>query len=197
MNGQTDTTTTTKGTWWCITAFNKDLEYLLKVQSGEEPMPSFWKELAGGEEECGTTKRRHFQGCLHTAETRMSKIKKVLPTANIQKLKSTSEKLKQYAMKSETAVGPKTIVKNDKYYSMEDVLLKCAEIYVEQLSEDVDILCEDDCGFRTISSRLVRQNFFLVSLCSQPQMARAWKMYYIAIINVYKERLETTEEQQV
>lgn len=197
MNGQTDRQT--KSSWWSITAFNDEVDYLLEIQNGEKEMPSFWKELSGGEEACPTSGKRHYQGCLHTSHTRMSQIKKVLPTAHIERCKATPELLKKYALKSETAVGEKKTTKNDKYYTMEDVLLKCAEVFVEQFQEETDVICEDDCGYQRISSRVVRQNFFLINLCSQPQMARAWKMYYITIINVFKERREETNvvEQQV
>lgn len=186
MNGQTDNQT--KSSWWSITAYGDELDKLLALQEGTIEYPSFVKAIFGGKEECPQTKRLHFQGALNTAHVRFSAIKKFLPKSHIESCKSDAESLKKYAMKDETSVGDKLAKSNPKYFTMESLMTKLGETFVEQFLEDYSLITEsDDCGYSIISDKLLQDNFFLISLCSQPQVARAWKLYYGRCIKRFKE----------
>lgn len=202
MDGQTGRTDTTKKScWWSITAFNDDMDMLVAIQEGERDLPNNWRQLYGGVEECPKTGKKHFQGALNTASVRMANIKSILSTAHIEPVRSNAECLKKYAMKSETAVGEKSVVKNLKYYSVSDVLLLFAEKYVEKwmpykVKYDEDILEDEDKGFARIGSEIIREKYELVALISQPQVARAWKLFHWSIISVYEERRDKLIEEE-
>jgi len=186
---QQTTSQTAKSSWWSITAYNEELEYLLALQGGTADCPPQIKAIYGGEEECPTTKRRHFQGALNTPQVRFSAVKKLLPKSHIEPLRSSVEALKRYVLKAETAVGEKRSMKNYKYYTLESLLTKLAETFVEEMGEEWSIITDDnDHGFHIIAQKLLTpQNFFLVNLCSQPQTVRAWRMFYYNAIRTYKE----------
>lgn len=186
---------TAKSSWWSITAYGEELEYLLALQGGTADFPPVVKAIYGGVEECPKTQRLHFQGALNTAQVRFSAVKKILPKSHIEACRSDAESLKRYAMKDETSVGQKSSSTNPKYYTMESLMVKLAETWVERFEEDLDIITgNDDYGFSVISSRLLRENFFLISLCSQPQIGRAWKLYWSTCVKRYKELRDEVPE---
>lgn len=132
---------TDKATWWSVTAFNDEIELLEK---GE--FPSYVKAVYGGKEECPDTKRLHFQGAIQLrSQQRLSTLKKWLPTAHFE-IARNKDAIKKYAMKEETAVGPKTEKINDiEHISVEKIMLKLADEwdsdvyneYIEQLGDDI------------------------------------------------------------
>lgn len=175
MNGQTDKQT--KSSWWSLTAFNEDMDNLVLIQEGMVEMPSNWKRLYGGVEECPKTGKKHFQGALNTAHIRMSNIKKILPTAHLEPCKHGAENLKRYAMKDETSVGEKKVVSNARYMPMEECLIllavKCHTDYEGQYNE-----LDDSMGFWQCAESLLEERIELTALVTQPQMLRAWKNMY-------------------
>lgn len=113
---------TDKSTWWSVTAYNKEIE------SCEGTLPEFVREIHGGREICPSTGRLHFQGAIRCYEQiRLAKFKSWLPTAHIQPCRST-EALKKYVMKKETAVGEKTIRTNPiPHYTAHQICLLLAQ----------------------------------------------------------------------
>lgn len=120
----TDRQTDTRSSCWSITSFDKDEWNRL-----EGDLPSFVKKVWGGKEECETTKRIHFQGCLETTYCRFSQVKKWLPSSHIEKA-IKKEALIEYAMKEETAVEEKKERKNNEYFSLDKFLILIAENYL-------------------------------------------------------------------
>lgn len=130
---------TDKATWWSVTAFNQEIDLLEK---GE--FPSYVKAVYGGREECPDTKRLHFQGAVQLrSQQRLSTLKKWLPTAHFEVARN-KDAIKKYAMKEETAVGPKTEKINDiEHITVEKIMLKMADewdsdVYSEYLEEFKD-----------------------------------------------------------
>nr|WAE42271.1 MAG: replication associated protein [Cressdnaviricota sp.] len=103
---------TAKATWWSITLYGDEIERVNDVRN----FPEWVSKIYGGLEKCPTTDRTHFQGALQCrSQQRFSKIKGWLPTAHIEVARS-AEAIKQYAMKSETAIGEKKIQVNPKQF---------------------------------------------------------------------------------
>ena len=103
---------TEKSTWWSITVYGDEIARV------EDPtqFPEWVAKMYGGREECPTTKRLHFQGALQChGQQRFGKIKGWLPTAHIERAVAV-EALKKYVMKSQTAIGEKTIVQTPKKF---------------------------------------------------------------------------------
>lgn len=93
--------------WWSVTAYNGEIELLEKGK-----LPDWVKTVYGGKEECPDTKRIHFQGAIqcHSQQV-LGRFKEWLPTAHMEIARKV-QALKNYAMKSETAVGEKLIRHN-------------------------------------------------------------------------------------
>lgn len=116
----------TKSTWWSITEFQPEYQELLADGSR---YASFVKAVYGGLEKCPDTGRIHYQGAIQcNRNVRFSQVKQWLPKAHIQPVKVSAEKLKEYVMKAETAVGEKkAIINENQYFSINDVCLMLAE----------------------------------------------------------------------
>lgn len=85
---------------------------LEEMRTGKQLLPEFVKTLYGGLEEAPTTKRIHFQGLVQCfQQQRFSRFKEWLPTAHMEFAKDVN-KCRQYALKSDTAVGDKGVVYN-------------------------------------------------------------------------------------
>jgi len=113
---------TAKSIWWSVTAFEDEIELC------EGTLPEFAKAIYGGREKCPSTGKEHFQGALQCYEqVRMAKIKSWLKKAHLEPARS-SEALKKYAMKNETASGEKTIRKNPVvHYTAQEICLLLAQ----------------------------------------------------------------------
>lgn len=129
-----------KSTWWSVTAFNDEIQLLEK---GE--FPDYVQRVYGGKEECPETKKIHFQGAVQCRrQVRLTQLKKWLPTAHFE-IAHNKEALKKYAMKEETAIGPKTERQNEvELITVEKLMYKLADewdndIYAEYLEQ-----CKDD-----------------------------------------------------
>lgn len=113
---------TAKSIWWSVTAFEDEILLC------EGTLPEFARAIYGGREKCPSTGREHFQGALQCYEqVRMAKIKSWLKTAHLEPARS-SEALKKYAMKNETASGEKTIRNNPvPHYTAQAICLLLAQ----------------------------------------------------------------------
>jgi len=134
---------TDKATWWSVTAYNDEIAMLEK---GE--FPTYVKAVYGGREECPETKRIHFQGAIQLrSQQRLGTLKKWLPTAHFEVARN-KDAIKKYAMKEETAVGPKTEKINEvEHISVEKIMLKLADewdpdVYAEYIEQYTDDLKE-------------------------------------------------------
>ena len=116
-----------KGTWWSVTAYNDDIKL---IESGE--FPSYVKKVYGGREECPETK-----GCIQLrSQQRMKKLKEWLPTAHFEVARQ-KDCLVRYAMKEETAIGPKTVRENNiEHITVEKIMMKLADEW------DIDVFSE-------------------------------------------------------
>lgn len=194
QNCKSQSVSQTRSSWWSITAYNDELDYLVKVQEGEVDMPSYWRQLYGGVEECPTSGKLHFQGALNTSQIRMGRLKKDLPTAHLEPCFAGAESLKKYVMKEETSVGEKREIKNDRYYSLVDSLDLLVEVYINDCNEDENILATEDFGFWYLTNLVIWDKKFLVQLYSQPQSIRAWKKFGKTLIQKYKFSKRQAEE---
>jgi len=113
---------TEKSTWWSITAWKEEIELC------EGTLPEYVKQILGGREICPSTGKEHFQGAIQCyQQIRLAKFKSWLPKAHIEPCRST-EALKKYVMKKETASGEKTIRQNSvPHYSAHQICLILAQ----------------------------------------------------------------------
>lgn len=121
-----------RATYWSVTAFNSEIELLEKQE-----YPDFVKKIYGGREKCPKTGTEHFQGmiqCLH--QVRLSKLKKWLPTSHLEIAKD-KDALEKYVMKSETAVGEKTVVVNSN--TVHGFAMKLVEEIQDELLETYEV----------------------------------------------------------
>lgn len=103
-------------TWWSVTAFNDEIALC------EDPSkyPPWCLRIYGGVEKAGTTGTLHYQGAMQCiGPIRRKQIKSWLKTAHLEQSKKTIA-LKQYAMKTDTAVGEKLINDNPNPYISAD-----------------------------------------------------------------------------
>lgn len=116
------THTTTKSTWWSITAYGENIERC------EGALPEWVKAIYGGREECPKTKRIHFQGAIQCHDqVRMSKFRTWVPGAHLEPARS-ADALREYAMKADTAVGEKIKRENPtKFYKAHEICKMIAD----------------------------------------------------------------------
>lgn len=116
-----------KSIWWCVTAWNDEIE----LMEDSSRYPTWVRSVLGGREECPKTGKLHFQGALQLkTQMRMKAIKSWLPKAHLEPSRS-EEALKKYAMKQQTAVGPKEVRVNPaRHYSADEL---CERIAYEVL----------------------------------------------------------------
>jgi len=196
MNSQT--VSQTRSSWWSITAYNDDIQLLNDMVSGTHEFPSFVREIYGGEEECPTTGRVHFQGALHTTQVRFGAVKKIFPNSHIEGLKSNAECLKAYVMKDETAVGEKRKATNQNFITIDGLMMMIASEFLKihdiwDANRIGSLYDEKDCGFWSLTKPIVMKKPFLANLCSQPQSIRCWIHYCEVFIQLaYDQREETS-----
>lgn len=165
-----------KSCCWSITAFNEDLLSIQSMARMEITIPDIIKEIYGGLERCPKTGKDHYQGCLITSQCRMSALKKIFPTAHLEPAKK-KEALIKYAMKADTAVDIKKKAVNPNYITMSGALEAMARIALKYYTID-EIEQSDDLKYRHLSSQIISKNLSFVSIYSNPQTMRSWKMYY-------------------
>lgn len=132
----------TKALWWSVTAFN-DSE-IGKLENRLE-FPDWVECIHGGREECPETKRLHFQGAIQCRrQMRFNQVKKWLPTAHLEVARNPSA-IKKYALKPETAVGPKDSIKNpEPNITINSIMIKLAEWWDNKMLLKLCELYEDD-----------------------------------------------------
>jgi len=157
---------TDKATWWSITTFDEGEQGWLKAGV----YPGFVKQVHGGLEKCPTSNRIHFQGALQCkAQQRFSAIKAILPKAHIEAAIS-SEALRKYAMKDETAVEAKKVHTNATPYFTQEMLLRLLAIQ-PTIYRTHDT--EKDYWYR--ANIILLRRPFLVGMLTKPDTYRAWK----------------------
>ena len=128
-------------------------------------------------EKCPTTGRLHFQGALQCrSQQRFSAIKDWLPTTHIESARKPPVVLKNYAMKQETAVGPKEVRENQrKFLSMADALTIIGGLSLDFIPKP-DTYKQDikDAYWSAVRQHLRQDKHEDISLFSQPQMIAAW-----------------------
>lgn len=153
---------TDKATYWCVTAFNAEIE----AMENKSTWPTWVAEVHGGRELCPKTKKLHFQGMVKCkSQQRLSAFKPWLPTAHLEAARQ-KDALKQYALKAETAVGPKTSVKNEKPYYTTEMILRLLAI-------SQPLLGQDDFWGRV--NRILLEKPYLCGLLAKPDIYRLWK----------------------
>lgn len=173
-----------KSTWWSITVFGDEIALV----EDEKLWPSFVEKVFGGREECPDTKRVHFQGAVKCRQQqRFSAIKKWLPTTHIEVARS-SEALKKYAMKEDTAVGLKEERSNPRVYlTMAQALLKVASVvyvnmelfnirqYNAMDQKDYDAKKFYEAEYWLAVNKILRSSDIEdIGLYTNPQFLRAW-----------------------
>lgn len=159
---------TDKATWWSVTAYGDEI--LLLEDSVKYP-PDVAK-VYGGREECPTTGREHFQGCIQLRkQQRLKWFKSWLPTAHLETARS-SEALKKYAMKADTATGDKLERQNAvKYYSADEICLligsKVTDDMIEKSADHKD-------WFKSSINVLLRENVKLAGQLMNPSLRNFW-----------------------
>jgi len=135
-------------TWWCVVAYNKDIEIL----EAPPPYPFYVRKIYGGREKCPDTGNIHFQGAIQCwSAVRGTQFKSWLPTANLQKARC-KEALAKYAMKAETAIGPKIIQENSLPHFPANVI--CEKIAMAIVSDKGQTDRQTDSFWRGVKSIL-------------------------------------------
>jgi len=171
---------TDKATWWSVTEFLPEYQDVLKDNS---KWPDWVKAVHGGLEQCPSTSTIHFQGAIQCVrQVRFTQIKQWLPKAHIEVARS-SEALRKYAMKSDTAVGDKVVVSNSReYWSMERSMCELA-LYASEYEEFSMGLRERGCEppkcpekeeYWFCVRKILRLQPFRASTFAQPQMEKFW-----------------------
>lgn len=187
-----------RSTCWSVTAYNDDIMTLVDKTN----VPDFVKEIYGGEEECPTTGRLHFQGALVLrTQQRMSALKKWLPQTHFEVARNR-DALKKYAMKEDTAAGEKVEWSNPQQYEqLHEWLLKAAKVFVKTEDDyysglrDQSVQIKDPHRDTYIwsTSKLIAEDISMLNKYSNPQFIAAWRMYAPVIIG--KARLLLRQEE--
>lgn len=190
---QTDMATTVKSNWWSVTAYNDEIELLIKAQNGDLETPPYVKEIHGGIEECPTTKRQHFQGALRTDSIRMSQLKKWLPTAHLEKARR-HEALVAYALKAETAVGEKQSSVLSTHMSPDKLVCQLIEFRYHHITERLPTRGSDLVrDYHTVVNRFIQHDFDnrrrLMSMLADPRTHRIYKTFACTLHELYHQSL--------
>lgn len=115
-----------RSTWWSITAYGDNIAKVEDVNT----YPKCVKAVHGGRESCPETGREHYQGAVEChGQQRGAFFRDWLPGVHFEVAKSAAA-LKKYALKSDTAIGPKgTTVNPDAYMKLDDQLMMLANVY--------------------------------------------------------------------
>ncbi len=159
---------TDKATWWSVTAYNDEIERLEDTTTYPPDVIKVW----GGREECPTTKRVHFQGCIQLRkQQRRAWLKSWLPTAHLEPA-IQKEALKKYAMKADTATGEKLERSNTvKYYSADEICL----LIGSKVTDEIMMRSADHKDwFKASINILLRENVRLAGQLMNPSLRSFW-----------------------
>lgn len=174
---------TDKATWWSVTAFAEDE---IRELSGTE-FPRFVKKVFGGMEKCPTSGRLHFQGAIQChSQQRFSALKKWLKTSHLEVARN-EDAIRQYAMKEDTAVGPKREAMNTTpYAAMHDLLTQVATRSLTCGDQVLALLDVKKCKsiddeyreeFIYVTRLILQEQPSLVTAFMIPAVERAWIRY--------------------
>jgi len=166
--------------------------------------------INGQVEKAPTTGNLHYQLQVKTPWTRKSAVKKMLPTAWVEKTKKDVA-LKQYVKKEETRVAP-LLDADDKYptpnklweliYREYDVLEQYGWNYenedeVELYSGDDQKTLEGDplAFFDKVMGRLIRRGYYVDLLASNPAIRSFWKKFWRDVLYRTRETVRQTDRQ--
>lgn len=169
--------------WWSVTCYGDNIERIEDVKL----YPKCVKTVHGGREQCPTSGRLHFQGAVEChGQQRAAFFKHWLPNVHFQKARG-KEALKKYALKQDTAVGPKQSVSNPiKYFTMDDILLELGHAYNEAGAEWIGSIIEnhvrkdesgstDEATFWQLTIRVMRKHGrHLASSLANPAVRKMW-----------------------
>lgn len=192
--------TTSRGTWWSVTAFNDELQLLEDAMKGEKEVPEWVRAIHGGREKCPRTGKDHFQGAINTSQVRMSKMKKWLPTSHLE-LARNKYKLVKYVMKEETAVGEKGVFDNKAYISYESLLEELMRFRYEHVSEQTPTFTPDKERFYRLCEMYVsfrpEQRIRWINSLSDPRFYRIYVQFarfYHIMIQQERDDLDNSSE---
>lgn len=164
-----------RASWWCITAHTEKNMCTLNERLN---VPQCVKAIYGGNERGSETDKLHGQFAVHTFQSRAAVIADWLPGSHIEKAKSAVA-ARKYAMKSDTAVGEKTVWENpdvDDYMTMDVLLELLAKNILEWKPHDsLSVKKLYHAEFWYGVSSIIKEKPALISVYSQPQMYRAWE----------------------
>lgn len=158
----------TRSTWWIVTAYEGNIEKLENPSS----FPPSIKAVMGGLERCPTTGRLHGQQAIQcNGQQRGSSILDWIPGSHIEPAKS-AEAIRKYCMKSDTAVGEKTVKVNTiKYYTADEICL----LIGSKVSEEIMLRSADHKEwFKSSINILLRENTRLASQLMNPSLRNFW-----------------------
>lgn len=164
----------TKATWWSITAYG---DMITRIEE-KDGVPDIIKHIYGGREKCPTTGREHFQGAIHcTTQCRASVIMDWLPGVHLEKARS-SDALKKYAMKEETAVGEKTEWENkNEYTTLQKAMELLAQENIVQTDRQTDKITAKQVASHLYWERVrqvLEKRPELISIYASPLAKTAW-----------------------
>jgi len=188
-------TKTDKATWWSITAFSEpEIEQL----NGKQ-YPDWVLKVYGGMESCPDTGRLHFQGAVQARrQVRFSQVKSWLATAHLEPARS-SEALRKYAMKEETAIGEKIERENQTpYYAPGDLLMmlarkaRQADRQTKEGWHKINPQCPARPAFVYACEKVMEDNFDLLRAFMNPQIRVMWVEHWGFLIR--RDEMEESRE---
>jgi hypothetical protein len=181
---------TDKTTRWAFTAYEDQWDLFKEI-------PSIVSEWMWQIEICPNTGRKHYQGCIKTrTQQRHSAMRKLLPGVHIE-VSRNWDALVNYCKKKETSVENtfQQHVNTRKYLKFHEALIRVANAYVDEYANVVnemktlafdeaiavanantDADKADTRAYQKAVEQLCYQNPEDISLYSNPQLIRAWKM---------------------
>lgn len=156
---------TDKTSRWAFTAFEPQWELF-------KEMPDIVKEWGWQTETCPDTQRKHYQGYILTrTQQRFAALRKALPGVHIEAARNWSALL-NYCKKEDTAVEGTQVreVNERKYLKFADALMRIANAWIFLPGVDADA------NYQSAVMTLMLANPDDISLYSNPQLMKAWKM---------------------
>lgn len=170
---------TERSRYWSITINNPTPEDLAPL------LPSGWEMI--GQIEKGSEGTRHYQGMLHTPQTRFGTVKKVLPRAHIEVARNKAALLK-YVQKEDTRIEEVNTIKSE-IPSLFGYLHEVAAAWDEE--EFQGMRTGDDEKMEDMALRYVnllvsrdiesgRQGLEYIAI--NPMWIKAWKTFYRPLV---------------
>lgn len=158
-----------RSTWWEVTVWIPEM--IEKIQD-PSTYPACVKAVHGGLEKGEESGGLHFQGAIEChAQTRGAAINDWLPRTHFDVARS-AEALRKYCMKSETAVGDKSVRANPiKYYTADEI---CLLIGSKVTDADIEETIDAKVWFKRSINILLRENVKLAGQLMNPSLRNFW-----------------------